>query len=180
MRNTITKVRLILIVEDKILLLAQTSENGGKYTLPGGTVNKKEFAIKALIRECKEEVGIKLSRKKLELIHVLHKKKFFEDRVSIYFKASEWKNEITCIEIEKFRGVEWFSIYDLPKQVSPTVKHVLKKIKKGKLYSGMSTVKKEKRKMKKLQNKHNRYVLMNTNWQSNTTPLLGFRQQANY
>lgn len=175
MRNTITKVRLLLVVEDKILLLAQTNENGGKYTLPGGTVNKKEFAIKALIRECKEEIGIKLRRKKLELIHVLHKKKLVEDRVTIYFKASEWKNEVTCKELEKFKGVEWFDIHDLPKEISPTVKHILKNVRKGRLYSGMSTVKKEKSRRKKLKRLNQRYVFINHSWQSNNTPLVNFR-----
>jgi len=150
MRNTITKTRLVLVVEDKILLMAQTDDNGGKYTLPGGTIKKKEFAQKALIRECKEELGIKLKKKNLQVIHILHKKKLEEDRVSIYFLAEEWKKTIECKEMDKFCKVEWFSIFDLPKNLSPTVKHVLKQIKKGKLYSEISTVKKQKAKRKKL------------------------------
>ena len=60
MRHFIIKTRLILKQNDKILLLAQTSENGGKFTLPGGTVENKEFAKATLIRECKEEIGIQL------------------------------------------------------------------------------------------------------------------------
>ncbi len=150
MRNTITKTRLLLVVEDKILLMVQTDDNGGKYTLPGGTVNKKEFAKKALIRECKEELGIKLKSKNLQVIHILHKKKLEEDRVSVYFLAEEWKKNIKCRELDKFCKVEWFSLFDLPKQLSPTVKHVLKQIKKGKLYSEISTRKKQKAKLRKL------------------------------
>lgn len=144
MRNTITKARLVLVVEDKILLMVQTDDNGGKYTLPGGTIKKKEFAKKALIRECKEELGIKLKSKNLQVIHILHKKKLEEDRVSIYFLAEEWKKTIECKEMEKFCKVEWFSIFDLPKNLSSTVKHVLKQMKKGRLYSEISTRKKEK------------------------------------
>lgn len=151
MRNTITKTRLLLVVEDQILLMVQTDDNGGKYTLPGGTIKKKEFAKKALIRECKEELGIKIKSKNLQVIHILHKKKLEEDRVSIYFLAEEWKKTIECKEPDKFSKVEWFSLFDLPTQLSPTVKHVLKQIKKGKLYSEISTVKKEKKRRKKIQ-----------------------------
>lgn len=135
MITTDFKVRLILVTDDKILLLKQTAENGGKYSLPGGTVENMEFATKALKRECKEELGIKIYKKELKIIHVLHKKRAKGDRVVLYFQADNWENEIQCRELNKFENVAWISMEDMPETVSPTVKHVIEQIKLGNRYS---------------------------------------------
>ena len=71
--TTTIKARLILYHKGKILLLEQTKPNGGNYTLVGGTVEEREFARQALIRESFEEAGIRLREEDLQLVHVLHK-----------------------------------------------------------------------------------------------------------
>lgn len=133
--KVIIKARLILEKDGKVLLLAQTSENGGKFTLVGGTVENVEFAKTTLIRECYEEVGIKLQPNNLDLVHVLHKKKSKEDRITIYFSTKVWQGTILAKETDKFKGVAWFSIYDLPAKTSPTVRHVMKQFQMGERYS---------------------------------------------
>lgn len=135
MTTKIIKVRLILEEEKKVLLLEQTNENGGKYTLVGGTVEALEFARKALIRECREEIGIKLKSNDLSIAHILHKKKIGEDRITFYFNTVKWAKTIKCKEKKKFAAVSWFPIDNLPLQTSSTVRHVLEQIKMGKLYS---------------------------------------------
>ena len=138
MNHFVIKARLILKQNDKILLLAQTSENGGKFTLPGGTVEAEEFAKETLIRECQEELGIQLEDTNLSLIHVLHKKKGKENRITIYFVAQDYKGTLHAIETEKFRGVTWASIDRLPTKTSATVRHVLAKVNVGEGYSEFS------------------------------------------
>ncbi len=138
MNHFVIKARLILKQNDKILLLAQTSENGGKFTLPGGTVEDKEFAKETLIRECEEELGIQLDGTALSLIHVLHKKKGNENRITVYFAAQDYQGTLHAIETEKFRGVTWASIDRLPTKTSATVKHVLAKVNAGEGYSEFS------------------------------------------
>ena len=138
MYHFIIKARLILEQNDKILLLAQTSDNGGKFTLPGGTVEDKEFAKETLIRECKEELGIRLNGRDLALIHVLHKKKGNENRITLYFSAQDYQGTLHAKETEKFRGITWASIERLPTKTSATVKHVLHKVKMGAGYSEFS------------------------------------------
>lgn len=134
--NSALKARLILEREDgMILLLKQTTENGGKYTLVGGFVEKREFAKAGLIRESLEETGIDLREKNLELIHCLHKKRSKDSRIILYFKASKWKGEAISREPHKFKKVAWFPINDLPKNISSTVRHVLSKYSKGIRYS---------------------------------------------
>lgn len=158
MTNKTIKVRVIMEEENKILLLEQTNENGGKFTLAGGTVEDVEFARKALIRECKEEIGIKLKASDLVVVHILHKKKIEEDRLTIYFKAAKWEKRIKCKEKKKFAAVSWVDIDNLPIRTSFTVRHVLDQIKMGSLYSELlvgkesefKRIRKERKKIKKM------------------------------
>lgn len=138
MNNVIIKARLVLEQSGKVLLLAQTSENGGKFTLPGGTVEDAEYTKSTLIRECQEEIGITLAPDDLSLIHVLHKKKGKENRITIYFSAKHYKGNLIALETEKFRGVTWCKMERLPLKTSATVKHVISQILKGTRYSEFS------------------------------------------
>ncbi len=132
------KSRLVLLNENKVLLMHQTSNNGGKYTLPGGTVEDNEFAKLALIREVLEETGILVDYESLKMVHVLHKKKGTNTRMVLYFKADKWVGKPISRELTKFKEVDWFELNNLPKTVSPTVKYVLEQIGQGITYSEFS------------------------------------------
>jgi 8-oxo-dGTP pyrophosphatase MutT (NUDIX family) len=134
-QRILLKVRLILEYQGMVLLLKQTSENGGKYTLVGGTIENEEFAKSSLIRESREEAGITLKPDNLQLVHILHKKKGKNSRVVLYFKSKNWKGEPSALERHKFKKVEWFSLDELPKNMSPTVRHVFERYKEGETYS---------------------------------------------
>jgi len=129
------KARIILKNLGKVLFLLQTTKQGGKYTLAGGHVEKREFAKAALIRECKEEIGILLNKEKLELVHVLHKKNKQNNVITLYFETNTWKGLINNKEPKKFKQIAWFSLDKLPKNTSPTTKHVLEQYKLGIKYS---------------------------------------------
>lgn len=129
------KARLILYHRGRILLLKQTKPNGGNYTLVGGTVESREFARQALIRESFEEAGIILREEDLELAHLLHKVNGEEHRIVFYFKAYRWEGELKAKETHKFREAEWFYLEDLPKNLTSTVRHVMDAYRHGHLYS---------------------------------------------
>jgi len=129
------KARLILYNKGKILLLKQTKPNGGNYTLIGGTIENDEFAKASLIRESKEEAGLKLEPEDLQLVHVLHKKSSSEQRLTLYFKATRWDGKLRAREHKKFEDVAWFPLSDLPSKLTNTVQHVLKEYRKGHMYS---------------------------------------------
>ncbi len=131
----IIKARLILESKEMILLLKQTNQNGGKYTLVGGTVEQMEFAKEALIRESFEETGLVLQKKNLELVHTLHKKRSKDTRIILYFKTRKWSGEIKAMERNKFKKVSWFPINSLPKSTSATVAFVLKQYRESIKYS---------------------------------------------
>lgn len=127
--------RLILENRGQILLLAQTTKNGGKYALPGGKVEVDETPTQALIRECKEEADIDLNEDNLKLVHVLHRYKSNETLLVMYFKAVHWKGSLTSKEPKKFKKAEWFLLNNLPKNLSRTTKSVLELFHKGINYS---------------------------------------------
>ncbi|MEO1257677.1 MAG: NUDIX domain-containing protein [Bacteroidota bacterium] len=130
------KVRLILYNRGRILLLRQKKIQGGNYTLVGGTIEKTEFAKESLIREAEEEAGLILKAEDLQLAHVLHKRpKVKKVRITLYFKASNWAGKLKTGEPNKFRGVAWFQLDNLPDNLSTTVRHVLEQYRSGHLYS---------------------------------------------
>ncbi len=130
------KVRLILYNKGSILLLRQKKTLGGNYTLVGGTIENTEYALQALIREAQEEAGILLKEKDLQLVHVLHKRtKGNGHRITLYFKATQYGGKLTTGEPNKFKGVSWFLLDNLPANLSETVRHVLKEYREGRMYS---------------------------------------------
>ncbi|MFK8104245.1 MAG: NUDIX domain-containing protein [Saprospiraceae bacterium] len=129
------KVRLILEEQGKVLLLKQTVQNGGKYTLIGGTVERGEHALEAIIRECSEESGIRIFKTDLTLVHTLHKIKDGDHRVVLYFKAKRWTGVLESREPKKFKKLSWEPIDALPNNISPTIKQVLLKYRGGINYS---------------------------------------------
>lgn len=131
------KARLLLQNSGSILLLKQTKPNGGNYSLVGGTIEKKEFAVQTLIRESFEEAGIKLSPDDLELVHVLHKRSKKEHRIVLYFRAYYFDGKPKSKEKHKFENVEWWSLRELPHNLTDTVRSVLKAYNAGLLYSEM-------------------------------------------
>lgn len=136
MADTNLKVRLILYNKGSILLLQQKKNLGGNYTLVGGTIEVTEYALEALIREAEEEAGLVLKAKDLQLVHVLHKRTNNNGhRITLYFKASKWEGKIITGEPNKFKGVTWFSLENLPSNLSETVRHVLKEYREGRMYS---------------------------------------------
>jgi len=118
--------------------MKQKNSIGGNYTLVGGTVEDFEFAKLSLVRESKEETGITLNEKNLVLVHTLHKKKGPYTRIVLYFETNAWKGKPIAQETWKFKKVSWFDLEDLPTELSPTVKHVLSKYRKGITYSEYS------------------------------------------
>lgn len=60
----------VLIYGSKVLVLKRSTElesNGGKWGFPGGGIDRGETALKAVLRECEEEIGVRpIGLKKLD------------------------------------------------------------------------------------------------------------------
>ncbi len=141
--RTILTARLLIEYRDHLLFLAQTKENGGGFTLPGGKIEGIEFAKDALIREVFEEVGVVVNRQALELVHITHRKLKSIVEIIFIFKAIEWTGEMTVKEPDKFREAIWLPNDVAPEGLTSVLTYTLERIAKGKFYSEFPKVKKK-------------------------------------
>jgi 8-oxo-dGTP pyrophosphatase MutT (NUDIX family) len=133
---------LVLIKNGKVLLLRRhnTGYQDGKYILCAGHAEEKETFKEAIIREAKEEIGIDLKIKDLEIVHFMQRYSMpnpteLRGRADVFVKAVKWKGEPRNIEPNKCDDVKWFSTNSLPKNTVPFIKEALKNIKNRKIYS---------------------------------------------
>ncbi|HUD10595.1 MAG TPA: NUDIX domain-containing protein [Candidatus Saccharimonadales bacterium] len=136
--SLIPAVYLILIRNHKILLLRryQTGYMDGKYSLPAGHIEGHEPAIQAIIREAKEEVGLDLKEKDIELVHTMHRRAVEGDheRIDLFFQASKF-GEPKNAEPHKCDELRWAPVDDLPKNMVAEVRLAIENISKNKNYS---------------------------------------------
>ena len=67
--NVATGAGVLLMVQNRLLLLKRGKNPGkGLYTIPGGFVDPGESAEEAVIRECREETGLKLEKSTLKYL----------------------------------------------------------------------------------------------------------------
>lgn len=104
----------------KILLHKRknTGYEDGKWDIAGsGHVDAGETARLALIRECKEELGIVVRQEDLSFAHLSHR--FAADRVyyDIYFIVKKYSGAPAIMEPQKCAGLEWFAIDKLPQDI---------------------------------------------------------------
>jgi 8-oxo-dGTP diphosphatase len=115
-------VRLILENQGHVLLLAQTTKNGGKYALAGGKIDFPETAIEALIRECKEEIDIDLNPDNLTLVHTMQQQKEGGVQIVFFFHAHNYEGYCASQETTKFKATAWFPLHQCPENLSRQTK----------------------------------------------------------
>lgn len=134
----------IILSEDgqKILLhLRQnTGYQDGKWdTAASGHVDAGESAKQAAVRECQEEIGIKVKRECLEFVHLSHH--FSEsDRTyyHIYFVVNAYEGTPMIMEPEKAAHLEWFKLDSLPDEMVPCRKIAIESWRNNIMYTELS------------------------------------------
>ncbi len=121
----------------KILLSRRknTGYQDGKLDIAGGGhVDEGETAKHAVIRECKEELGIDVQIENLTFAHLCHR---HSNRVyyDIYFVVRQYNGIPSIMEPDKCSELDWFEIDNLPEDVIECRKVVLEAIKNDCLYS---------------------------------------------
>ncbi len=151
--RTILTVRLILEYREHTLYLSQVKSNGESFTLPGGKIEGEEYAKEALIREAFEEAGIILSKKSLNLVHVVYKRLHSTTEIIFFFHAASWKGELKVKEPEKFKDTVWLPNDEPPSRLPAVIKSAMNKIAKDKIFSQFPSVKAKEKSVEKVKEK---------------------------
>lgn len=106
---------------------ANTSYMNGYYSVPAGHVDDDESLITALIRECKEEVGVDITPEDVSFSQVQH---VVTDSIYLcfFFKISKYKGEIKNMEEDKCSDLRFFPKNNPPEKLIPELKAYLQGI----------------------------------------------------
>ncbi len=114
-------------VNNKVFLVKHTYSND--WALPGGGVEVGESMENALQRELKEEAGLYCN--KFSIVDVFHNLSVSRrDHVVIYFVDTWQECENHSTPKFEISNTKWFSLDDLPKNLSPCSIFALKNIKR--------------------------------------------------
>lgn len=130
------------------LVLTRLTENGteimlqrrcntgymdGKYDMAcSGHLEMGESLSMAVAREAKEELGIDIHEKDLQLVSVLHP--YQEGYINIFFSTQGFKGTPQIMEKEKCDDLRWFDINNLPANTIEKIKYVIKCMENGIIY----------------------------------------------
>ena len=122
-------VHLFLFRGGNVLLLRRhnTGYADGKYSVIAGHLDGDEPATLAMAREAAEEAGIVVDPADLRFVHAMHRKEAgaADERIDLFFAATDWRGEPTIGEPEKCRELRWASLNALPENVVPYVRAAL-------------------------------------------------------
>lgn len=114
-----------LIVRDGRVLLCQRSADRawhpGVWDLPGGHVVPGESAADALVREVREELGVRIAPGTAEVLEN-------EEAVVSVFQVVEWEGQIGNAAAGEHSGVKWMSPADASAvSLGPLAGHLLRR-----------------------------------------------------
>lgn len=134
---------VVLLKDNKVAMVLRknTGWMDGFYGLPAGKLEYGETFTMGAIREAKEEAGVDLNPKDINVIHVAHRHAIQDDKdkymdwVDVYFAVDSWEGEPHNAEPERSEGLDWLPINDLPDNVVSSQRAALIEIAKGEPYS---------------------------------------------
>lgn len=132
----IASVYLLFIKDNQILLLRRknTGYEDGNYGLVSGHLEENESLTHGAVREAKEESGVDINPKDLEVRTVMHRKQN-DERVDFFFEVKKWSGEIINTEPDKCDDLRWFQLDNLPSNIIPYIKQAIECYRQGILYS---------------------------------------------
>jgi 8-oxo-dGTP pyrophosphatase MutT (NUDIX family) len=127
-RFTLRAAVYLILIKDGKTLLSRRYKTGwmdGKYSLIAGHLDGKETVFDTMIREAFEEAGIKIKKKNLKPVKVLHRNSGDQEYMDFFFLAEKWEGGPTIKEPDKCDDMSWFPIHDLPENTLPYVRDVI-------------------------------------------------------
>ena len=124
--NMVVAVHLFLMQDGKVLLLRRfnTGYEDGNFSVIAGHLNGDEEVKTATIREAREEAGIEICPRDLQVVGVMHRKSD-DERVEFFLVALAWLGQVANREPERCDRLEWADVDNLPENVIPYIKRAL-------------------------------------------------------
>lgn len=116
-----------------MLLRQNTGHFDGMYDLPGGHLEEGEDIFDSMIREAKEEIGIRLKREDIEMLHIYHRYK--KGVLKFVFKADKYEGTLSNAEPDKCAELKWIEFDKLPENIVPSIKIELENIRNKIFYN---------------------------------------------
>ena len=93
----------------------------GKWDMVGsGHIDQGETAKQAVVRECREEIGIEINIEDVEFALLLHKMNKINDDdtyFNMYFKVNKFSGQPSICEPDKCSEQKWFDVDKLPEDM---------------------------------------------------------------
>lgn len=117
---------LLLLRNDNILLLRRyhTGREDGNYTLVSGHIDGGETVIEAMVREAREEVGIRIRKADLRIVHAMHRKSSSE-YFDFFLVTRRWTGNPRNQEPDKCDELRWAPLASLPDNLIPSVRKAI-------------------------------------------------------
>ena len=128
----------LFLIEDNKILLQRRHNTGfmdGFYGVPLGHLDGNETATQGAEREFKEEIGIDINPKDLEVVHVMHRKAASDERIDFFMTTKGYKGEIKNCEPHKCDDLSWFPLDTLPENTVDYVRVAIEAYRRNELYS---------------------------------------------
>ena len=122
-----TRGVMCLIENDGRFLFVRNSYGKGQWTLPGGRVKKRESFEEGVIREVREEVGIKIEKPILLGQYVNHKEGKTDTVSCFYCETASSNCKLDPIEIAE---AKWLFLNEVPDFQSHAVAKIIEMYKK--------------------------------------------------
>ena len=128
----LSAVHLFLIREGSVLLLRRfnTGYEDGKYSVIAGHLDGNEQVKTAAIREAREEAGIVIAPRDLQVVGVMHRRSE-DERIDFFLAATSWSGEVRNCEPHRCDRLAWFDLDKLPENVVPYVGRALENYRRG-------------------------------------------------
>jgi 8-oxo-dGTP pyrophosphatase MutT (NUDIX family) len=115
-------VYLFLLTDNKVLLSRRfnTGYMDGYFSLPAGHIEENETIKSAMMREAKEEIGIDINEKDLEIVTFMHRmgdKEYFDYFLTCY----KWNETPKNCEPNKCSELLWCDIDKLHADILPYI-----------------------------------------------------------
>ena len=113
-----------------MLRRAGTGYEDGKYSVVAGHLDGGEQVRSAAVREAREEVGVDLDGRELDVVGVMHRLSD-DERIDFFLATTSWKGEIRNNEPRKCDRLAWYEMDELPDAVIPYVRRALRNYRRG-------------------------------------------------